>query len=158
MDNELTQDTKRVIIYCLNYYEEKEELLAASVKSVFHECLEEARHWMWSQDPERTQSMNDPMSSITKLILLEALKEYKDTDGKTYHWGEDDAKAIDAAGDWLYGQMLPEDKSALQERYDQIDKELDDLVKQIGALSDKRYELILEIVKVRKLMEERDGN
>lgn len=96
--------------------------------------------------------MAEQMSSTTKLIILNALLEYKDTERKPWAWGEDDAKAIAEAETWVYEQLLPEDKSALRERFDLLEREIDDLKAQIDILGDKRYELIKEVIEVRKLM------
>ena len=94
--------------------------------------------------------MNEQMSSITKLILLEAVKEYKESQ----NWGEDDTNAICDAENWLYSQLLPEDKEALNDRLDQLKRESYDLKSEIDVLGDKRYELIGEIVDVRQLLEQ----
>ena len=101
---------------------------------------------------------NEQMSSATKHILLNALKEYKDTEGKDWTWGQEDADAINEAEEWLYAQVMPEDKDALQERFWKIEKQLAVLKAEIDWRDDKRFELILEIGDVRRMMEEADGD
>ncbi len=96
--------------------------------------------------------MTEQMSSNTKLIILNALLEYKDTSSKPWAWGNEDAQAIEDAETWVYEQLLPEDKGALRERFDQIEKEMGDLKREIDVLGDKRYELIKELIEVRKLL------
>ena len=102
--------------------------------------------------------VNEQMSSMTKSILLEAVKQYKNTIGKPYRWGKDDLEAIVAAEEWLYSQLLPEDKDALVERFEKLKRESYDLKSQIDVLGDKRYELIVETVEVRTLLEEYNGD
>lgn len=101
--------------------------------------------------------INEPMGSMTKQVLLSAVREYKNTTGKRWSWAEEDLDAINEAENWLYQQVMPEDKDALQRRFDEIEKQIDTLKAEIDERSDRRYDLMMEIGDVRRLQEKQYG-
>ena len=66
-----TMSAKRIIIYCLNYYETKEMSAAGSFASQgFVERLEEAREWIVLQETEEKPALTIPPDIEAYLYTL----------------------------------------------------------------------------------------